>query len=202
MGPANGIAPALCSLMAPLVRTATLAQTTPSATRKAWIVQVAALMILCLPAACRQLRPPPSSLSFGGLPVSGSLADALHAGFTTCIDFGSNMRCRRNGVMFEGQGPYDAAVDLEGGDGRGGFDQLTLWHDSDQSAVLAIKDELIRQGWNECFVNGKSGGNDNWGDQAIYTHKNSPVYVAMDISFWGKRRLRVIPTWNRRELRC
>jgi hypothetical protein len=57
---------------------------------------------------------------------------------------------------------------------------------------------LKRQGWLECFTR---GGQD-WGDQAIYTHNGSPVFVSMDISFWGKRRLRVIPAWRKTERRC
>jgi hypothetical protein len=28
------------------------------------------------------------------------------------------------------------------------------------------------------------------------------VFVSMDISFWGKRRLRVIPSWRKSEARC
>ena len=108
------------------------------------------------------------------------------------------MRCRRNGVMLEGQGPFSAAVDFGASDGNGGFDQLTLWHDTDQQAVQSITDALKHQGWFECFT---KGGQD-WADQAIYTHKGSRVFVSMDISFWGKRRLRVIPSWRKSEARC
>ena len=98
--------------------------------------------------------------------------------------------------MLEGKGPYSAAVDLDGGDGSGGFDQVTLWHDRNQDAVYDVVDELKRQGWVECFSGGR------WGDQAIYTHKDSPVFVSMDLSYWSKRKLRVIPTWNKLDARC
>lgn len=100
--------------------------------------------------------------------------------------------------MLLGQGPFGAAVDFGASDGNGGFDQLTIWHDTDQQAVQSITDVLKRQGWLECFTR---GGQD-WGDQAIYTHNGSPVFVSMDISFWGKRRLRVIPAWRKTERRC
>ena len=161
-----------------------------------WKNYCAVLLVFCVLPGCGEHRDPPPSLSFGGLPVSGSLADALHAGFSACIQFDVNMRCRRNGVTLEGKGPYNAAVDLDGSDGSGGFDQLTLWHDEDQDAVLAVVDELKRQGWLECFGGGRSG------DQAIYTHKDSATFVSMDISYWSKRRLRLIPTWKKLDSRC
>lgn len=107
-------------------------------------------------------RPPPPPLWFEGLPVSGSLADAKKAAFGRCAEGRASMRCRRDGVMFLGQGPYDAALDLVGSDGAGGFDQLILWHGRDQGAVLAITALLERQGWRSCFT-----GEDGKGDQAI-----------------------------------
>ncbi len=142
-------------------------------------------------------HPPPPPLSFDGLPVSGSLDDALKAGFTRCREDTTEMRCRRNGVMFLGSGPFNAALDLNGSNGGGGFDQLTLWHDRDQNAFLAIGTALERQGWRSCFT-----GQDDRGDQAIYTHQSAPVRISMDLSYWGKRRLRIIPDWNNREPRC
>jgi hypothetical protein len=142
-------------------------------------------------------RPPPPALSFAGLPVSGSLQDALKAGFDRCREDTTEMRCRRNGVMFLGFGPFNAALDLNGSNGGGGFDQLTLWHDRDQNAFLAIGTALERHGWRSCFT----GENDR-GDQAIYTHPGARVRISMDLSYWGKRRLRVIPQWNNREPRC
>ncbi|HEX9964208.1 MAG TPA: hypothetical protein VGB04_04415 [Allosphingosinicella sp.] len=142
-------------------------------------------------------RPPPPPLWFEGLPVSGSLADAKKAGFGRCAEDRASMRCRRDAVMFLGQGPYDAALDLVGSDGAGGFDQLTLWHGRDQGAVLAITAVLERQGWRSCFT-----GEDGKGDQAIYSLEGSPVKISMDISYWAKRRLRVIPAGDRREKAC
>ena len=142
-------------------------------------------------------HPPPPALWVEGLPVSGSLQDAHKAGFTTCFDFTVEMRCRRNGVMFHGFGPFNAAVDLNGGNGGGGFDQLTLWHDWDQNALLPILSALERQGWRACFT-----GEGNHGDQGIYSHPKVSVRLSLDLSYWGKRRLRVMPPWNHRESRC
>lgn len=107
------------------------------------------------------------------------------------------MRCRRHAVMLEGQGPYEAAVDLVGGRGKGGFHELTLWHDTDQYAVYKIRDALRNRGWRYCYT-----GTDRRGDQVIYTRKGVPVRISMDLSYWGKRRLRLIPEWNDKEQRC
>jgi hypothetical protein len=152
-----------------------------------WKSRGGALMVMGVLVGCTQHRNPPSSMSFDGLPISGSLADARRAGFSDCIADNVSMRCRRNGVRLEGRGPFNAAVDLDGSDGSGGFDQLTLWHDQDQDALSVLVDELKRRGWKECFGGGR------WGDQAIYTRKGSPVFASMDLSYWSKRRLRVIP---------
>jgi hypothetical protein len=142
-------------------------------------------------------HPPPPPLFYGGLPVSGSLEDALKAGFTKCRADTTEMRCRRNAVMFLGFGPLNAALDLNGNNGGGGFDQLTLWHDSDQNAAIPIGVALQEHGWSSCFT-----GDGRWGDQAIYTLEGAPVRISMDISYWGKRRIRVIPQWNNKERRC
>ena len=154
--------------------------------------------MLLLLAACTPHRAPPPRVSFEGLPVSGTLADAHRAGFTDCVqpDWDS-LRCRRHGAMLKGAGPYEAAVDLVGGDGGGGFDELILWHDRDQYAVYGITDVLEKQGWRNC-----STGAGDRGDQIIYTHAGMPVRISMDLSYWGKRRLRVIPGWNRKERQC
>ncbi|MET0241275.1 MAG: hypothetical protein ABW184_15385 [Sphingobium sp.] len=153
---------------------------------------------LFLLAACGTPGTPPTQSSFEGLPVSGSLADARRAGFVDCVRFDANaMRCRRHNVTFEGTGPYEAAVDLTGRDGSGGFDQLTLWHDRDQYALYDVTDALERQGWRRC--NTSVGDR---GDQNISTHEGVPVRISMDLSYWGKRRLRVIPNWNTRDRRC
>jgi hypothetical protein len=142
-------------------------------------------------------HPPPPPLTFEGLPVSGSLEDALKAGFTRCRKSWTKMRCRKNGVMLLGHGPFGAAVDLNGGNGGGGFDQLTLWHDLDQGAAIAIGTLLERNGWRSCYT-----GEGRKGDQAIYTHRDAQVRLSMDLSYWGKRRLRIIPQWNKRERSC
>ncbi len=135
---------------------------------------------------------------FAGLPVSGSYADAQHGGFTDCIKLDAiSLRCRRHGVMLLGSGPYEAALDLVGGDGSGGFDQLVLWHDHDQDAVYAIGDALEKQGWQHCNT-----GTEDRGDQMIYTRAGAPVRVSMDLSYWDKRRMRVLPATNRAERRC
>lgn len=157
---------------------------------------VALLALLLFLAACGPHRPPPPKQTFDGLPVSGSLADALNAGFTRCIEETITMRCRRGGVMIVGQGPYEAAVDLVGSDGSGGFDQLILWHDRDQAAAIAVGKALARQNWRSCFTG------ERWGDQDIYTRAASPVRISIDISYWGKRRIRVIPEWNQAKPRC
>ena len=99
--------------------------------------------------------------------------------------------------MFLGFGPFNAALDLNGSNGGGGFDQLILWHDRDQNAAIPVGNALERQGWRSCFT-----GEGFKGDQAIYTHERVRVRISMDLSYWGKRRLRVIPNWNKREHRC
>lgn len=150
-------------------------------------------------AGCEPQRPPPPGLLFEGLPVSGGLAVARDAGFTWCIAFSNSMRCRREGVTLGGEGPYDAAVDLRGGGGRGGFDQLILWHDMDQHAVFEIGDMLERRGWRSCYTTLSRGA---WGDQKVFTHPRARVTISMDLTYWIKRRLRVIPEWNRRKPVC
>ena len=156
------------------------------------------LAVLLLLAGCSPDRPPPATVLYAGLPVSGSVDDARRAGFTYCVqpDWG-RLRCRRHAVRFEGAGPYEAAVDLVGHDGGGGFDELTLWHADDQYAVYKITDALEKQGWQNC-----STGDGERGDQIVYTRKGAPVRVSMDLSYWGKRRLRLIPAWNTKERRC
>lgn len=133
----------------------------------------------------------PATRYFDGLPVAGRWADARKAGFTYCIDFKVTMRCRRTGIMLMGRGPFSAAVDLAGGDGRGGFDQLTLWHDVDQDAPVDVADDLERKGWVSCRT--KRNG---WGDQYIFMRPGSPLRISIDISYYGKRRIRIIPEWN------
>jgi hypothetical protein len=155
------------------------------------------LLAALLLAGCGPHRPPPPSSWFAGLPVSGSIADARRAGFTDCINTDAiSLRCRRHSVMLEGAGPYEAALDLVGGDGSGGFDQLVLWHDHDQEAVYKVTDALEKQGWRHCNT-----GTEDRGDQIIYTRPGAAVRISMDLSYWDKRRLRILPGWSR-ECRC
>lgn len=158
----------------------------------------AALPLALLCAGCAPARDPPPTLFFGGLPVSGRLADAKRAGFNDCFNMDAvHVRCRRHGVMFANAGPYEAAVDLQGAEGESGFDQLVLWHVRDNYAVYDVADAFERAGWRHC-----STGDDRRGDQIIYTRSGSPVRVSMDLSYYAKRRIRFIPEWNRRERRC
>jgi len=140
-------------------------------------------------AACEAQRPPPALLMSGGLPISGSLAQARAAGFARCLPDTRTMRCQRAGVSFAGLGPFNAAVDLVGGDGAGGFDYLTLWHDTDQSALIKVADHLRSTGWSECLT---PEGN-RWEGQAIYQRQGAPIFVALDLSYWSKRRLTLYP---------
>lgn len=156
------------------------------------------ISVLILLAGCGPEPVPPKLTMFDGLPIAGSMADARRAGFTKCVqpDW-TSIRCRRHKVMLKGAGPFEAAVDLAGHNGGGGFDELVLWHDRDQYAVYKITDVLDRQGWTNCSI-----GTDDRGDQIIYTRKGVQAWISMDLSYWGKRRLRVIPAWNRKEPLC
>jgi hypothetical protein len=147
-----------------------------------------------------KIRRPPPTIVFIGLPVSGTLQDALRRGFVNCFASDAvHMRCRHHNLYIGSLGPYEAAIDLMGGNGEGGFDQLVIWHDRDNAAVFKIGNALLRAGWNRCYT---SIG--NWGDQAIYTRPGSPVRLSMDLSYWAKRRLRIIPTSSdqERDRRC
>lgn len=161
-----------------------------------WRALVPAAALAC--AACGPTRAPPPSLLFDGLPVSGRIANARRAGFDDCFNIDAiHVRCRKRDVTIAGSGPYEGAVDLEGSDGEGGFDQLTLWHARDNYAVYDIADAFQRAGWRSCYT-----GNDRWGDQMIFTRPGHRVRVSMDMSYYAKRRLRIIPDWNRRERSC
>ena len=135
-----------------------------------------------------QVGLPPPTEFFDGLPVAGNLGDAKREGFTTCINFNVSLRCKRGNVRLLRYGPFNAAVDLAGGDGRGGFRQLTLWNDRDQDGAIEIGRELKRQGWQSCMTSLH-----NWGDQHILRRKDSPFRVSIDLSYYGKRRIRIMP---------
>lgn len=155
---------------------------------------IAALLLV----GCDPLPPPPPRLVAHGLPVSGSIADARAMGFTDCFQSdAASMRCRRHDVVVDGHGPYEAAVDLTGGAGEGGFDHVTLWHDRDQYAVYPLADQFEHDGWRTCSVNV-----DDRGDQLVYRRRGERYRVSMDLSYFGKRRLRLIPMWNRRDRMC
>jgi hypothetical protein len=147
-------------------------------------------MLLATPlAGCGGPPPePPPLRMFDGLPTTGSARDAERLGFTTCVTFTTEIRCRREGVLLLGHGPFSAAVDLGGSEGERGFDHLVLWHDRDQNALLTLTGGLRAAGWQGCLT-----GDDDRGDQAIYTRPDMPVRLSLDLSYWGKRRLRVIP---------
>jgi hypothetical protein len=125
---------------------------------------------------------------------------AARGGFRHCFNMDAvHVRCRRAGVTLYGRGPYEAAVDLRGSRGQSGFDHLVLWHDGDQRALYDILPSLHRRGWRLCIT-----GTDRAGDQAIFTRKGEPVRISMDISYYGKRRLRILPLDKPQELstRC
>jgi hypothetical protein len=134
-------------------------------------------------------RKPPRALWFEGVPVRGSMADAQRAGFTDCIRFTRSVRCQREGVMIAGEGPYSAGVDLLYRDGSGGFDEVVLWSDDDQKAVSRVGRVAKDRGWSLC----RTGPTEFRGDQEIYRSARSPVRLSIDISYWNKRRLRMIP---------
>jgi hypothetical protein len=158
---------------------------------------LAALALLALAGCDGRYPPAPPHRTFDGLPISGTLADARAAGFTRCLFNNASVRCLRGGVMLRGHGPYDAAVDLGGKDGRGGFDRITLWHAADQHAVEEVGFALRAAGWRYCYT-----GEGHRGDQAIYIRPGSAARVSIDLSYWMKRRLRIFPEANRRKPRC
>ncbi len=155
-------------------------------------VLACALLTACAPPAL----PPPPNRSFDGLPVTGSRHFAETMGFTRCLDTSNALRCRRGGVMLFGAGPYSAAVDIDR-NGRSGFHQVTLWHDTNQNAVHAVSDALGERGWHLCRT-----GSEARGDQEIWTRPGSRVRIMMDLSYWGKRRVRILPEQGQPTGRC
>lgn len=149
---------------------------------------LAGLLALML-AGCQADRPPPAQVMLGPLPVAGARSDAVAAGFRRCLYVDAvSIRCRKSGVTLFGAGPYEAAVDLLGDDGRSGFRHLTLWHDSDQRALYRAIAVIAKSGWDLCYT-----GSDRAGDQAIFSRPGAPVRIYLDISYWGKRRIRIFP---------
>lgn len=160
---------------------------------------VLAIATLVLATACSggpEQAPPPNT-SLNGLPITGSVPFAKSLGFTRCLDFNAYLRCRREGIMFAGEGPYSGAVDSSGTDGRSGFDQLTMWSEQDQFVVTKVGLRLLAAGWTLCRT-----GTADRGDQSIYTKAGSPVRVSIDASYWGKRRLRVLPEQGQPTGKC
>lgn len=156
-----------------------------------------ALPIVLL-AGCEARQTAPQRFTYQGLPVQGSLADAQHAGLTDCTTIVRYVRCRQDGVTFMGKGAYHAAVDVLYDDGSGGFYELTLWRDGDQIETYTVGTTLLDQGWQRC----RTGPNENTGDQEIFTKAGSPVRISIDLSYWGKRRLRIIPELHQSTGRC
>jgi hypothetical protein len=156
------------------------------------------LLSLPLLAGCEARQKAPRQFLFEGLPVQGSLADAQHAGLTDCTTIVRYVRCTRDDVMFMGNGPYHAAVDVLYDDGSGGFYELTLWRDGDQFDTYTVGTMLAGQGWQRC----RTGPNENIGDQEIYTKPGSRVRFSIDLSYWGKRRLRIIPELHQPTGKC
>lgn len=150
------------------------------------------MIFLALPllTACEREpdAPPPANLSFEGLPITGDLDFARSAGFGRCMELGRYLRCRREGVEFGGGGPYHAAVDAVGREGASGFHELSLWSETDQSALSRVGNAMVAEGWQECRT-----GEEDRGDQRILTKAGSSVRISIDITYWGNRRLRIIP---------
>ncbi len=146
------------------------------------------MMLTVLLASCGEFPPPPGNMSIDGLPLAGDLPFAHRAGFTRCFEFNVNVRCRRDGVSFMGEGPFNAAVDAGGPDGRSGFAQLTLWSRFDQRAASRVGERLRKLGWRLCRT-----GTADRGDQNIWRKAGAAVRFSIDVSYWGKRRLRVLP---------
>jgi len=151
---------------------------------------IAALMVVLSLSGCHktavadedpQERKPLPAPFFEGLPLSGNLATARKAGFGACLDGTKGMRCRKEGVMVMGVGPLSAAVDLDAApiEAPARFDHVTLWHATDQGAVLDLGERLKNADWQSCLTP----------DEERYLHLPSPVRIAIDTNYWGIRRV-------------
>ena len=156
-------------------------------------MRTALLPALLLLSACedriaRQASAPPEEpvAVFERLPLSGNLATAVAHGFGNCLDDGRGVRCFREEVRVMGVGPVRAAVDLIGAPAR--FDHVTLWHPSDQSAMLPLRDMMAKAGWRTCLTP----------DEERFWNPPSPVRLALDTNYWGKRRLVIRADRSRR----
>ena len=158
---------------------------------------LAAVAVGVLAAGCERQRTPPSNLQVNGLPVTGSIDYARRLGFARCVDFNAYYRCRREGVGLVGRGPFSAAVDTIGSQGQGGFHHLILWNDDDQYEVVTVGEALRTRGWTSCRT-----GTADRGDQTIWRKPGSQVRVSIDLSYWGKRRLRIFPEHGQPTGRC
>lgn len=147
------------------------------------LIVLAALLLL---ASCDEPVSPPvrplrilPTLYFEGLPLAGTRATSDKAGFTTCGPGVYGLRCRKE-VTLMGVGPVVAAVDLipakDGGPER--FDHVTLYHEADQSALVPLGDALKAAGWQHCLG----------ADAESYGQPGSPIRIAIDTNYWGKRR--------------
>ena len=118
---------------------------------------------------------------FAGLPLSGNKATALAAGYGECLEATQGVRCRKDGVSIMGIGPLNSAVDLDAraADSSARFDHVTFWHGSDQSAVLPLKAALVNLGWQSCLTS----------EEERFWKPPAPLRIAMDTSYWGKRRV-------------
>lgn len=123
------------------------------------------------------------AMVFAAMPLSGDIAAARAAGFTTCFDGNYGLRCRKDNVTVMGVGPLSAAVDLDAAekDRPARFDHLTLWKEGDQSAVLELGNVLKRADWQSCLTP----------DDERYLNPPSPIHVAIDTNYWGIRRVTI-----------
>lgn len=147
---------------------------------------VALLLPLMLLFGCDEPPAPPvrplrilPTLYFEGLPLAGTEAVARRAGFSDCGPGVYGLRCRKP-VTVMGVGPLIAAVDLIAAkDGEPlRFDHVTLFHESDQSALVPLGDALKAAGWQSCLGP----------DDESYGRPGSPFRIAIDTNYWGKRR--------------
>jgi hypothetical protein len=64
--------------------------------------------------------------------------------------------------------------------------------------LVAITNVMRNEGWSECLTPKGSG----WEGQAIYQRKNSPIFIALDLTYWDRRTLRVFQAMPTIILKC